>query len=466
MIWIKLQILALYFLMFLSTVSCSDNTVEKHTEGSRTAKSPEINQMSIYISNDDAYVADVVRDYNLDNKDTPILVKNFTYNNSDEIKEVRNKVTAELMAGHGPDIIITYETLFPSIARAVNSEVFYDLNKLIDQDKEFKLSDYNQTVLDSGVINGKRYLMPLFYYIPSFWTTEKTLSKNNISLNDSLNWSWSDFFSEANKFMQKNKEEEKYFVGYYFEPRFILTEMCGDLVNVQSKKSSFNTPEFVEFLRNYKENIGSICPNNEMVKQKGYTYNYIKSGSLVFVNSVFSIHPALICNTNSMLLKGLNDNIVIINKPVLDKVFAKSAYSGYLAGINAKCKSKEKAFEFIKLMISEKYQSDPDSQCAGTPVNLEAYKTAVNNCLRSDTLDQKAASPWFLGLNAVDSVPLSDKVVKNIDDISGNITSCNIIDYNIVQIAADGVTEYLNGKMSAESAAKSINEKILLYLNE
>jgi len=67
------------------------------------------------------------------------------------------------------------------------------------------LSEYNETVLNSGVINGKRYFIPIAYDVPIFWTANSILEENNIK-DEIANWTLKDMADFAVQFKEKNSD--------------------------------------------------------------------------------------------------------------------------------------------------------------------------------------------------------------------------------------------------------------------
>ena len=74
---------------------------------------------------------------------------------------------AEIPAGKGPDLILTHYGTLPDIYKTMDSGVLADLNPYMANDPEFDLSDYNEGVMSGGVLNGKRYIVPINYTIPT-----------------------------------------------------------------------------------------------------------------------------------------------------------------------------------------------------------------------------------------------------------------------------------------------------------
>lgn len=445
--------------------SCSegDNTTARTTTArtttGETTKASDNNQMSIYISHYDTLLLNAVTEFNSKNVNNPIKVHEFDYTAG--MEEVKTKMITELMAGEGPDIIyVPDDRMFPQIRKIIESGAFCDLNSLIINDTEFNLSDYNKTVLDSGIIDGKRYIIPLSYTIPSLWTTKNTLDRSNVHV-DSTKCTWKDFFSEAKKYMDKNNGQKKYFVGFpYDEPQYIMGDICGELVDYKNKKAKFNSPMFIDFLKDYKAGSASVCPNDEITSLDRLS-RYLEDNSIVIISTVGYISPYHTYCLNSILTEKLGEEIILLNNPLLDKSSHRSAYPTRMVGINSNSKYKEKAFEFIKLLLSENYQSNLN--LSGIPVSAIGYTNAVDNFKAAGVRENYET---YLGVTIEKPVPLSTQVIKNMDEVISSINTCNIVDRRITEIVSAEVTEYLKSDISAGATANRINEKVILYLNE
>ena len=103
--------------------------------------------------------------------------------------EFSDKMNTELMAGEGPDVIIADPSIFNSFYKTMNSGVFYDISSFMENDSDFIPSEYNKTVLDSGIVDGKRLYVPITYKVPCIWTTKSISEEAGLSsLMDT--WTW------------------------------------------------------------------------------------------------------------------------------------------------------------------------------------------------------------------------------------------------------------------------------------
>lgn len=79
----------------------------------------------------------------------------------DEAEQLQTQLRTELMAGEGPDLLLLdmSQNLFPDTVKAARSGVFCDLGPLLDE--TLAGMQLVQPVMDAGMIDGKRYLVPL-----------------------------------------------------------------------------------------------------------------------------------------------------------------------------------------------------------------------------------------------------------------------------------------------------------------
>jgi ABC-type glycerol-3-phosphate transport system substrate-binding protein len=455
----KTKFLYLCIVLAAMLAACYNGTNKSgNLNSAESTESHAADQMIVYCDPGDLYISDAVKEFNSIEKRSPVNIKEFNY--STQTEETKNKLISDLLAGDGPDIIFAFNSLFPKLRKTCNSGVFLDLNSLIKNDKDFKLTDYNQNVINSGIVDNKRCMLPICYRLPSIWTTKNILKSNDIHISDSK-LTWKEFFNEAKKYMDKHAGEAKYFTGNFFEPSYIMEDICGELVDCKNKVTRFNTKEFINFLKKYKEINPAICQTDE-INKKGTVSRYLDSNSIVAIGTGGYIAPNNVFEINSVLKKELNQDVMTLNYPSIDDRQIKSAYPERMIGINSKCRSQEKAFEFVKLLLSEKYQERTDIQ--GIPVNIKGYRDLVAKYSDESAKFIELGSTYVI--KQVNGIPLPASVLKNTDEVINNINNCQIIDYSIVEIASYEVTEYLKGKSSAEETAKAIDDKVKLYINE
>lgn len=78
------------------------------------------------------------------------------------------------------------EPLFPDVELAMRNGLFYDVSKLYDNDETLKKDRLNKKIMDSGVVDGKRFVLPLRYDIPVIYAENEYLERVGLDV-DALN---------------------------------------------------------------------------------------------------------------------------------------------------------------------------------------------------------------------------------------------------------------------------------------
>ncbi len=98
--------------------------------------------------------------------------------------EYRALLRTEIPAGKGPDFVFGNTNDFQDVYKTMKTGLFEDLNPYLMNDAEFDLSEYNQAVLDGGLLFGHRYIFPLRYSLSMYITTEENLRDNGIDASE------------------------------------------------------------------------------------------------------------------------------------------------------------------------------------------------------------------------------------------------------------------------------------------
>ena len=80
-----------------------------------------------------------------------------------ELATFYKEIRGQLIAGHGPDLLLFDGAVFPDVHKAVASGVFADLRPLLDATGEFDAADFSEPALAAGQYHDRQYVMPLFY---------------------------------------------------------------------------------------------------------------------------------------------------------------------------------------------------------------------------------------------------------------------------------------------------------------
>ena len=100
---------------------------------------------------------------------------------TDEARSARlQALRTEIMAGKGPDLFLMpagsmtgaesghIPLLFQNVEQAMRNDLFADLSAFYDADTELKTEELQQSVMDAGVLDGKRLVLPLGFDCPLY----------------------------------------------------------------------------------------------------------------------------------------------------------------------------------------------------------------------------------------------------------------------------------------------------------
>ncbi len=379
-----------------------------------------------------------------------------TVYDNNNFQDMITKLSTELMAGAGPDIVLFYDYYF-NISKVTDSGVFTDLNSLINADKEFNKDDYFQRIFDAGIYNNKRLFIPLRYSIPYFTTTNSTLKENNINI-DKSGFSL-ESLSELAKSFAENKHKAKNLIDYSFQFIDMMYSSGIDFVDYKNKKSNFNSQEFIELLKEYKDIFSSKATFEERVKFNTCV-EMTKDNQLVFGFDTSNEFPQVLRSTNSRYKSVIGEEMEII--PIINNGVCNASLNQFVA-INSNCKNMEAAFKLIKIMLSKDIQKATDSYGSNNynlflPINKQAYTEDMKFYMENE--DTTAFGLEFPLVKL--PVGINDKMNNLIEKMQ----PANSLDIDIIRIVNKELDNYIKGKASAEQTAKAIDDKVMLFLNE
>ena len=80
-----------------------------------------------------------------------------------------SSLTSDSPTEHSQENLLTeiaVEPLFPDVVQAMDNGVFADISSYYDADTDLNTAALNQDIMDSGVMDGRRYVLPLRYTMP------------------------------------------------------------------------------------------------------------------------------------------------------------------------------------------------------------------------------------------------------------------------------------------------------------
>ena len=385
----------------------------------------------------------------------------------DSLEEMYTIMATEIMSGDGPDIISLDQPL--PFEKLIENHAFADVDELINTyGSNIDFNDYNTKVMESGIVNRKRYFVPFFYCPNIFISTQEKLKEYDLNFSDFS-------YKELSKQLSQEKVSCSLF-GNESDNYSLLYSFIDSYVNFVNKTTNFDTNSFLENIDYIKKLI-----NNDNTNENVY-YNLYNSEN----NGCILSTPKLLFGGTIGGVKTAYYNIFLQNKTpaILPNFSYENKITAYVEcgiAINQNSDKKDKALRFIEYCLSEDVQeywcgSRSDKGFSGTneislPVNNKAFDYAV---------EVETGEEWDYNEDGefdeeekefsenVDSI-FWKYYLGIIDDISG----CTLYNYKNLKttyynssVIGDIVDKYLKGDISKDKFIRQLSAATEIYLTE
>lgn len=366
------------------------------------------------------------------------------------------------------DVVFTYDTMS---GLEVKSKMFMPLDEFIENDKEFKLADYDSAIMDSArtyknqVVFIPRSLdqMTLFINVDFF---EKLGLESEIPTTAKYganweNWTWDAMIEVCEKLRtaidkeygknasQYNPVAAKFFYNAVYGP--VVESFGGNCVDVENMDSGFNKthPKYAKTIKAL-EWMQSLVARKLSANGEGNFQGGMTAMSCEVRTTVASCVKAEINLAFAPLPKFTKNQTGLDNAPT---------YVGFGSGgyaINAESKNKQLAWEFIKFTASEEGQTLIANNGACVPI-LNSMLTANASWMEVDSLKKEDGTyidqSAFLSCGLTRTPATFARGVAVQDESTIYSDSKNFIS-----------NSFAENNFSAETLAKQIYDKISKYI--
>ena len=370
------------------------------------------------------------------------------------------KISTEIMAGKGPDIISLNQKL--PFEKLIDNGSFADIDELAELYKsDIDFDDYNSTIMDCGIYNGKRYIIPIAYCPNILITTQEILDKYNL---ENTNFSFKEL-----EIRLSDKDHSYALFGNKDETYKFFLSYVNEYVDFYNKTTEFSSDEFTESL----DYIGKMIRNDNSRKE-GTTWDII--GNYLFRTSQLSFDGSMMSTLNSYFYNNNSTPVIIPNYN--KKANAVSAFVQCGIALNNNSNNKEKALAFIQYVLSydiQKLWSESSSSSSivvrALPVNKAAFEYVIDHTSKcvydiNDDGEYEESEEEY-------SDEIKTKFFNEYLDMINSISSCTLYDYLEFEntyynssVIGGIVNDYLNGDISKEKFIRQLTAATEIYLTE
>ncbi len=436
------------------------------------AKEDTVGPLTVYVEGcTPDYMAEATRVFKSTYPDVEIVIRQIDAETEEEEEQQYTALKTELMAGTGPDVVLIGNGFahYTDINKAMAAGNFIDLNPYFEKDESWSWDDYNTTVIDAFELDGKQYLMPLYYDV---WTTvsEKSLLEkygfnvDNCSTGKGL-------LEEIAKYYEQSAADEtmpqlfQYTDSWY---RYIIDVMGLNPLDHTKKTVAFSE-DFAPMLDTYK----IVYPFDRHATLERYLNSKAKYSTDGLALEEFLLygwygHTSLRAMGEAQLITDFGEPVVLpfYNYGSSDT----SAQIQLSVGVTASSPRKQMAYTFVKALMGETALTQEKTTSDGRPTSYEVSCPVNNQALKKiwklKELDKAytaavGSSATVVHLKALDESYLTDLMEWN-SKVTHVFYACGSENGNVISYFED----YLEGEMNYEEALAKAENTLKIYISE
>lgn len=274
------------------------------------------------------------------------------------------QLRTEIMAGRGPDVYllptdgVTYgdselvpgawgyrfaEVLFADVNQVMRRGIFADISQYYDSDATLGKDGLQPQVMDAGVVEGQRYVLPLRFGMPLLFANEELLESHGMKLSD-LNVG----VTELAGAIAASGDPVLAQGLNWREGNWLLP----DLWDYTSGKIKLEKKQLVDFFTNYQA-LTALRGNSYLTGDllnftTGLNANWCSGEFPLYTGTLFgAVETAAVAK-----LAGIQATALPL-RAMDGSIIAEVAYYG---AVGADCKHPKEAYEFLRMFLSEEAQ--------------------------------------------------------------------------------------------------------------
>ena len=456
-------------LLCVSMTACS----LKHNNEKSSSLTFYILSESIWDEEENFYssLTGIIKRYNQSNgvKGTPYEISIIEFEST---KQMYEKISTEIMAGKGPDLFsldyrIPYEKL-------IHNGAFADVNELNDGSIDF--NDYNSTIMNAGVYNGKRYIIPAFYKPRILRTGSRIANKFNLPNEQGATITYDDIDKIFNSYFQNPQDFSFIYAEDFFSynSKPFIYDYIASCVDYEKGTTDFDSPQFCKSIESIK-NIISHSSDSYEIFDDGLDCKQLFEGLMnLKVTDAQQLGRSKKSHQDDKMIIGdmlINEYTPLVYNAITKNKTTFSANIECGVAINANSDKKEKALNFLKYLLNKSTQEywcgdKKGSAYAGSnmitlPVNNKAFERHLEKALEI-TDDYGSVIGTDNDYNEFAKAYIN--IIENINEVSLYFNNAN--SYYSKNVIGDIVNKYIDGDLSIEKFIRQLTSATEIYLTE
>ena len=396
------------------------------------------------------YLDAAVTQYNQLHPDNPVTAdKYFADSSSESNDEATQQMLTEVMAGSGPDLIF-FDVGNMDIEKMVRRGVFADLEPYFEADN-FDWSGYNQAVMDAGVWDGHRLVIPLQYNFPMLYTSQTALDETGFSIENCD--TFGGLLDEIEAMQADPSQKREVFRAKYTFYNF--AQYAGiPYVDYDRQKADISSPELKRGAEIYN-NLGGL--------ELGVLDDGISGAADIRDGKAQWICPFPPVSGFYTGPEVINTFDELVMMPIRDVNGGIQAQITWAVAVRNNSPNLQNAYEFIKYLLSEEFHTET----LGYRWLYYSVLDSANEAYFQDHVYNRAA-PLVPPENSygLDSVDVRQEDFDELMDYTRQITGAYFDCSETLFMRNMRTNGFLSGEVSFEDAAQQAERQMDLYLSE
>ena len=376
--------------------------------------------------------------------------------------EYKTMLREDIPAGRGPDLVLFKSNTFPDIYKIMSEDLFIDLNPYFFMDEDIDLEDFIGTVMDGGVLNGKRYAAPINYEMPLLLTTRSILKDLDMKKSD-LDSSCESFFDAAVRFHEQYPDgdlfidqcggyspDQLYIRSLYLSLGFNFIDYRTDKVTID--EDLFH--QFIDIVKLYYNPDYDITDLSKESLDNGFYYN---GGALRVKKCLFDTFNRSYSQYNQATGYLDRRGVMTALTAQRNQDGGVTAEISLCAAIPSASANKAAAWTLLKILLSDEIQGGHDASRYNLPYFWTGYpvrRDSIRSFLHSDNGTETDA------LFIPESLISQEEYIEMVQ----SPTEARMIPNVYRQLMEEEIMPYIRGEKAWKQCYKSLVKALKSYM--
>lgn len=356
--------------------------------------------------------------------------------------ELGNRLTVDIMAGEGPDIIFDAS----SLSQLNNDDYLIDLSDRLNTDGLFG------NVIEAAKVDGKLYQIPLSFGASGIITFQDNVDAGQVGFTFDQ---YAVFVDEVcNGVDPIGKDQTEFFI-------LCMNAMSEEFIT-DDGKVDYDNETFRALAEYVNANVTApIEVSDEDGEMMMVTDSLADSGAIAFeYGSFLYLLSAIGAETNDAVVLGL---------PSIDGRGAMISVDCSVA-ISAQAVDIDGCWSFVETLTSAQIQEYYSDASIGTPISIAAFESSaqrsVDNYNNMVEFYRSTASAYELEMFGYPTEEIDSSVISRYEDMINSCYSVSATDPAVSAIVREEMPAYFSGQKTIEDVISIMEDRVQTFLDE